>query len=98
MPEGGFALASARAERELGDNTMRTCFPANLHNQTTSIEGIVFPLQCRHELIPILVALQHIYQNEDLRQEILELIAAYALTWRVMKVRAQERMGNASER
>ncbi len=39
---------------------MRTPFPPNYQRQTTPIERVSFQLNCRHELIPILVALQHL--------------------------------------
>lgn len=53
---------------------MRTSFPANYQGQTTSIECVSFQLRCRHELVPILVALQHLYRRADVCQQLLQLI------------------------
>ena len=53
---------------------MRTSFPANYQQQTTAIECVSFQLRCRHELIPILVALQHIYRRPEVCQQLLQLI------------------------
>jgi hypothetical protein len=38
------------------------------------IVNVELNLQCRDEIIPILKALQHLYQHEDARREILELV------------------------
>jgi transposase, IS5 family len=53
---------------------MRTFFPPNYQQQSTPIEGVSFQLHCRHELIPILAALQHIYRRPDVCQQLLQLI------------------------
>jgi transposase, IS5 family len=53
---------------------MRTAFPANYQTQTTPIERVAFQLHCRHELIPILVALQHLYGRPEVCRQILQLI------------------------
>jgi transposase, IS5 family len=53
---------------------MRTAFPANYQTQTTPIERVSFQLRCRHELIPVLVALQHLYGRTEVCQQILQLI------------------------
>jgi IS5 family transposase len=53
---------------------MRTPFPPNYQKQTTLIECVCFQLHCRHELIPILVALQHIYRRPEVCQQFLQLI------------------------
>src|SRR3954454_4764880 len=53
---------------------MRTSFPPNYQRQTTPIERVSFQLNCRHELIPILVALQHIYGQPEVCQRVLGLI------------------------
>lgn len=42
----------------------------------TPVSQVVLNLECRDEIIPILYALQHIYQDHALRDAILELIAA----------------------
>jgi transposase, IS5 family len=49
-------------------------FPRHYQTQTTPIDRVVFQLRCRHELIPILVALQHIYSRIDVREQLLQLI------------------------
>jgi transposase, IS5 family len=53
---------------------MRTAFPANHQTQTTPIGRVSLQLRCRHELIPILVALQHLYGRTEVCQQILQLI------------------------
>jgi IS5 family transposase len=53
---------------------MRSSFPPNYQRQTTPIERVSFQLNCRHELIPILVALQHIYGQPEVCQRLLRLI------------------------
>jgi transposase, IS5 family len=53
---------------------MRTSFPPNYQRQTTPIERVSFQLRCRHEMIPILVALQHIYGQPEVCQRLLRLI------------------------
>jgi uncharacterized protein YoxC len=58
-----------------GGSTVRTSFPRHYQTQTTPIKGVVFQLRCRHELIPILVALQHIYSRTDVCEQLLQLIA-----------------------
>src|SRR4051794_19916224 len=57
-----------------GGTPMRTAFPANYQTQTTPIERVSFQLRCRHELIPILVALQHLYGRADVCQQVFQLI------------------------
>jgi transposase, IS5 family len=53
---------------------MRNFFPRNYQTQTTPINCVAFQLHCRHELIPILVALQHIYSRTDVCQTLLQFI------------------------
>jgi IS5 family transposase len=53
---------------------MRTLFPRNFQMQATPTDRISFQLHCRHELIPILVALQYIYSRTDVCQQLLRLI------------------------
>src|SRR4051794_25516316 len=64
---------SRRSPAEWG-TVMRTSFPPNHQRQTTPIERVSFQLNCRHELIPILVALQHIYGQPEVCQRLLGLI------------------------
>jgi transposase, IS5 family len=54
---------------------MRTLFPTDYQQQCVLIEAVSFQLHCRHELIPILVALQHLYCQGNLCQQLLQLIA-----------------------
>ena len=42
----------------------------------TPVSQVVLNLECRDDTIPILYALQHIYQNDSVRDAILQLIAA----------------------
>lgn len=53
---------------------MRTLFPKNYQQQTIPIERVAFQLHCRHELIPILVALQYLYGRSATCQQLLHLI------------------------
>jgi IS5 family transposase len=54
---------------------MRTLFPTDFDQQCVPIEEVAFQLHSRHELIPILVALQHLYCQKNLGQQLLQLIA-----------------------
>lgn len=54
---------------------MRTSFPAHYQQQCVPIEAVTFQLHCRHELVPILVALQYLYCQEDRCRQLLQLIA-----------------------
>jgi transposase, IS5 family len=54
---------------------VRTSFPGNYQQQTTPIEDVVFQLRTRHELVPVLVALQHLYGVPDVCGQLLDLIA-----------------------
>jgi len=55
---------------------MRRRFDPNLRLGGTPIETLPLDLGCRHPMVPILCALQHIYQQPALRDEILALVAA----------------------
>lgn len=54
---------------------MRTSHSTQSRFDCVTIPEIVFNLNCRHEIIPVLVALQYIYGQPDLRDEILKLVA-----------------------
>jgi hypothetical protein len=55
---------------------MRKSFSAQRRLDCDVIENVRLNLECRDEIIPILVALQHIYSTADVRDEILRLIAS----------------------
>jgi len=55
---------------------MRKSFSKQLQFDCTEIENIQLNFNCRDEIIPILRALQEIYTQPKLRDQILELIAA----------------------
>ena len=54
---------------------MRALFPAQYQQQSVPIEAVTFQLHCRHELVPILIALQYLYSQENRCQQLLQLIA-----------------------
>ena len=54
---------------------MRSAFPRHYQTQSTPIQDVVFQLQCRHQLVPILVALQHVYCRTEVCEQLLQLIA-----------------------
>jgi transposase, IS5 family len=54
---------------------MRSFFPRHHQQQGVPIETVSFQLNCRHELIPILVALQHLYCQTHRCQQLLQLIS-----------------------
>jgi hypothetical protein len=54
---------------------MRKAFARQRRLDCPSIDEVELNLECRHEMIPILRALQHIYSRPDVRDGILELIA-----------------------
>jgi hypothetical protein len=41
----------------------------------TPVSQVELNTQCRHEIVPFLCALQHIYSNRKLREQVLELVA-----------------------
>ena len=41
----------------------------------TPVNRVELNAQCRHEIVPFLFALQHIYGNRKLREKLLELVA-----------------------
>lgn len=53
---------------------MRKCLEEQMSLGATPINQVELDLNCRHELVPLLKALQHIYQRVRLRNELLELI------------------------
>jgi IS5 family transposase len=59
----------------LEEAKVRTLFPKTMQTQATPIQSVSFQLHCRHELIPILVALQHLYGRAEIVRELLRLIA-----------------------
>jgi transposase, IS5 family len=54
---------------------MRKTFARQRRLDCPSIDEVELNLECRHELIPILRALQHIYSRPEIRDGILDLIA-----------------------
>ena len=54
---------------------MRKPFSQQRRLDCSTIENVTLNLNCRDEIIPILVALQHIYSDADVRDPILQLIA-----------------------
>ncbi len=54
---------------------MRKSFSQQQRLDCPSIGEVELNLECRHELIPILKALQHVYSRPEVRDRILELIA-----------------------
>lgn len=54
---------------------MRKSFSQQRRLDCPSIDEVELNLDCRHELIPILRALQHIYSRAEVRDRILDLIA-----------------------
>lgn len=54
---------------------MRKPFSRQQRLDCRAVLNVELNLDCRHEIIPILKALQHIYANPDLRDEILGLVA-----------------------
>jgi transposase, IS5 family len=57
-----------------GGNCMRFPFNPQPGLSTTPILDVELNFQCRDEIIPILRALQHVYSEPELRQEILKLV------------------------
>jgi len=54
---------------------MRKSFSQQQRLDCPSIGEVELNLECRHELIPILKALQHVYSRPEIRDRILDLIA-----------------------
>ena len=57
-----------------GENAMRKSFEPQMTIGTVPMPKISFDIYCRHELVPILMALKHIYSCEPALDEILDLI------------------------
>jgi hypothetical protein len=57
-----------------GENAMRKPFEPQMTIGTVPISKISFDIYCRHELVPILMSLKHIYSCEPALDEILDLI------------------------
>lgn len=53
---------------------MRKTFEPQITFGTVPMSNIKFDIFCRHELVPILMALQHLYFNKPVLNEILDLI------------------------
>ena len=56
------------------EKTMRKTFEPQITFGTVPMSNIKFDIFCRHELVPILMALQHLYFNKPVLNEILDLI------------------------
>jgi len=54
---------------------MRKAFSNQARLDCRSVLDVELNLECRDEIIPILQALQHVYGNPDLRDQILDLVA-----------------------
>ncbi len=54
---------------------MRVATRCQLRLDSTPVNQVQLNTQCRHEIVPFLLALQHIYGNPKLREEILQLVA-----------------------
>ena len=54
---------------------MRKPFSRQRRLDCKSPENVSLNFECRHELIPVLRSLQHIYSQTHLRDEVLELVA-----------------------
>lgn len=54
---------------------MRKAYSPQLRLDCPAIPNVELNLNCRHEMIPVLRALQHIYAKPELRNQILDLVA-----------------------
>ncbi len=54
---------------------MRKAFSRQRRLDCQAIGEVQLNLECRHELIPVLKAVQHLYSRAELRDRVLELIA-----------------------
>jgi transposase, IS5 family len=54
---------------------MRVATRCQLRLDCTPVNKVQLNIQCRHEIVPLLRALQHIYSRRELREEILKLVA-----------------------
>ena len=54
---------------------MRVATRCQLRLDSTPVNQVQLNVQCRHEIVPFLLALQHIYGNPKLREELLQLVA-----------------------
>lgn len=54
---------------------MRQAYSQQLRLDCQAVPNVKLNLNCRHELIPVLRALQHVYQHAELRDQMLALVA-----------------------
>ena len=54
---------------------MRIAFSNQTRFDCQTVEDIQLNLECRDEIIPLLAALQHLFEQQQLKQEILVLVA-----------------------
>ena len=54
---------------------MRQAYSQQLRLDCQAVPNVKLNLNCRHELIPVLRALQHVYQHAELRDQVLALVA-----------------------
>jgi len=57
-----------------GEGVVRLPLPTQPSDHGSAIQAVQLNLNCRDEIIPILRALQHLYQDAPARQEILDLV------------------------
>src|SRR6266850_7244334 len=71
----GWRLSCAAGDLQ-GGFAMRLAFPEQPRLDCPSVDAVPLNLNCRDEIIPILRALQHVYEQGPVRRELLELIGA----------------------
>src|ERR1017187_6994626 len=64
-----------RRKRLVCSTTTAWAGRCQLRLDSTPVDQVELNTQCRHEIVPFLRALQHIYGNRKLREELLELVA-----------------------
>jgi hypothetical protein len=67
-------VSSPFSSKSSQEKTMRKDFEPQITFGTVPMSNINFDIFCRHELVPILMALQHLYFDKSALKEILDLI------------------------
>jgi len=67
-------VSSPFSSKSSQEKTMRKDFEPQITFGTVPMSNINFDIFCRHELVPILMALQHLYFDKSAIKEILDLI------------------------
>lgn len=67
-------IASLPKSKQSSEENMRKIFDPQMTFGQTPIDEIEFDLRCRDEIPKLLMGLQHVYKNKDLREKVFDLL------------------------